>query len=306
MKKIPFGDTGLEVTPLGFGGAPVGFLDESQDRITQILNLLLDSGVNLIDTAHCYPGSEAAIGNAVSSRREEYVLVSKCGHAKDVDGKDWSPAAIAASIDLSLKRLKTDHIDVMLLHTCGLDTLRHGEPIDAVLKAVKAGKVRYAGYSGDNAEAAWAAAQPDLRVLETSVSIADQVNIDEALPLCVQHGKGVLAKRPIANACWKARDEQRGMYKDYASEYQRRFEKMGVAASDLGFSDDAWPEIALRFTLGQEGAVCAIVGTTNPDNAKANIEAAKKGPLPPDIIVKLRDAWKNAREADGKAWEGLA
>jgi len=63
METKAFGKTGYSVSPLGFGGAPVGYLKVEQDRITRILNLLLDAGVNLLDTAASYPGSEQAIAN---------------------------------------------------------------------------------------------------------------------------------------------------------------------------------------------------------------------------------------------------
>ena len=72
MNKNAFGKTGLSVTPIGFGGAPIGYLGTEQGRITRILGELLDLGVNVIDTAECYPGSEEAIGAAVGHRREVY------------------------------------------------------------------------------------------------------------------------------------------------------------------------------------------------------------------------------------------
>src|SRR5579864_1310664 len=118
MKKVPFGKTGLMVSTLGFGGAPVGYLKIDRDRVANILNLLLDSGVNAIDTAASYPGSEELIGNNVGHRRAEYVLISKCGQSfPDLPGKEWSPQVITATVDRALRRLKTDHLDVMLLHS---------------------------------------------------------------------------------------------------------------------------------------------------------------------------------------------
>ena len=99
MEKRKLGRTGLEVSALGFGGGPVGFLGTEQQRVTDILNYLLDNGVNFIDTAAGYPGSEEAIGNAVSHRRDDYVLVSKCGRAfDDLDGEAWSPTVILAPL----------------------------------------------------------------------------------------------------------------------------------------------------------------------------------------------------------------
>ena len=71
MEKRRLGRTGFEVSALGFGGGPVGFLGTDQDRVTNIVNYLLDNGVNFIDTASGYPGSEEALGNALNHRRDE-------------------------------------------------------------------------------------------------------------------------------------------------------------------------------------------------------------------------------------------
>src|SRR6185312_5665153 len=159
MEKTTFGKTGFKVSRLGFGAGPIGFLATDQQRVANIINILLDSGVNVIDTAASYQGSEDLIGNAVSSRRSEYVLISKCGQAfPDLPGAAWSAEVITATVDRALRRLKTDHLDVMLLHSCELATLKKGEAIAALAKARDAGKIRFAGYSGDNDAGAYAAA----------------------------------------------------------------------------------------------------------------------------------------------------
>ena len=107
MEKRRLGRTGFEVSALGFGGGPVGFLGTEQDKVTTIVNYLLDNGVNFIDTAAGYPGSEEALGNAVSHRRDEYVLVSKCGQAfDDLEGDAWSAQVIEQTVDRALRRLK--------------------------------------------------------------------------------------------------------------------------------------------------------------------------------------------------------
>src|SRR6202035_2749558 len=100
MNKTPFGKTGLQVSRLGVGAAPIGYLKTDQDRAAAVLNLLLDSGVNLIDTAASYQGSEETIGKAVGHRRAEFVLVSKCGQkVPDTDGPDWSAKLITQTVD---------------------------------------------------------------------------------------------------------------------------------------------------------------------------------------------------------------
>jgi aryl-alcohol dehydrogenase-like predicted oxidoreductase len=306
MNTNTFGKTQLQVSPLGFGGAPIGYLATDQERTSRLLNLLLDAGVNLIDTAASYEGSEEMISRAIIHRREQFVLVSKCGtQVPGVDGKPWSAALIAQTVERSLQRLKTDALDVMLLHSCDLDTLKTGEAIGALVKARKEGKIRFVGYSGDNEAVAYAAGLPEIAVIETSINLADQANIDGVLPVARQHNVGVLAKRPIANAAWKSAAQQPGMYAGYARTYTERFAKMGLSAADLGFAGDpakAWPEIALRFTLSQLGVHTAIIGTTSPENATANIAAAAKGPLDEPTIQKIRQAF--ARAQGNEKWMG--
>jgi len=306
MKKVRFGRAGLNVSVLGFGAAPVGFLQTERRRVGDMLNSLLDAGMNLIDTAANYQGAEELIAETVGGRRADYVLVSKCGHElPDLKGRPWSAELVTKTVDRSLRRLRTDVLDVMLLHSCDLATLKAGEALGALVKARDAGKVRFVGYSGDNEAAAYAAALPDVTVIETSVNVADQVNIDKVLPACVKHDVGVLAKRPVANAAWKDIEEQPGVYKSYAKTYTERLAKMRLDPAALGFrgpAERAWPELALRFTLAQRGVHCAIIGTTNPENARANLEAAAKGPLPPEVVRKVREAF---RAADPKGeWEG--
>jgi aryl-alcohol dehydrogenase-like predicted oxidoreductase len=306
MQKRPFGNTGFSVSPLGFGGAPIGVLQTERHAAGRLLNFLLDQGVNLIDTAARYKDSEEVIGEYVGHRRKEFVLVSKCGSSvPHVDAPEWSAAMVEKTVDAALKRLRTDRIDVMLLHSCGKDVLERGEALAALAKARDAGKIGFAGYSGDNEAAAYAATLPDVAVIETSISLADQANIDAVLPTCRQRNLGVLAKRPIANAAWKQRDDQPGFYKDYAGTYADRLKQMNVTPADLGFTgppEQAWPELALRFTLSIPGIHTAIIGTTNSDNARANLAIADKGPLPPAVVERIRRAFRNANP-DG-AWTG--
>lgn len=307
MQKRSFGRTGLSVSVLGFGAAPIGFLQTDRERVGTILNYLLDHGVNLIDTAASYEASEEVIGETIGGRRDEFVLVSKCGQrVTDVEGEEWSPQLIAKTVDRSLRRLNTDRLDVMLLHSCSLAELEKGDAVAALVKAREAGKIRFAGYSGDNDAAAYAATLDDIAVIETSINIADQANIARVLPIAKQHNVGVIAKRPIANAAWKEPSHQPGMYQSYAAPYTKRLEKMELDPVAGGFttdSSDPWAEMALRFTLSFPEVHTAIIGTTNPKHAEANIRFAEKGPLPHEIVKKIRAVFKHADPVG--AWEGL-
>jgi aryl-alcohol dehydrogenase-like predicted oxidoreductase len=296
MTRQPFGKTGFSVSSLGFGAAPIAYLSADQDRAAEVISELLDAGVNLIDTAASYPGSEIFLGERFSHRRKEFILVSKCGQRiPESATSPWSPATIEATVDRALRQLRTDHLDVMLLHSCDLKTLEKGDAIAELVKARESGKIRFAGYSGDNEAAAYAATLPDIAVIETSINIADQINIDLVLPNTIKNNIGVLAKRPIANSAW--RPDLPGMYSNYAKTYTDRLAKLNLSPNDLGIPgplDSAWPELALRFTLSQRGVHTAIIGTTNPANAAANIAYAGKGPLPQSTVDVLRSAFRNA------------
>jgi len=311
-ERRTFGRTDLDVSPLGFGGAPIGVLDSGHKQTTAVLNLLLDQGANLIDTAACYYGSEEGIGNAVAGRRDEFVLVSKCGHTveKDDPRTNFSSEVIRESIDRSLTRLQTDRLDVILIHSCSLDVLKEGSAIDAVVEARDAGKVRHVGYSGDNEAAAWACVHPEIAVLQTSISICDQANIESALPLAIRNNVGVMAKRPIANAAWKTQSQQYERYYNYAKPYHERFEAMGLTHEMLGEFDfdlsrregDLWAEVALRFTLSIEGVHVAIVGTTQREHVLSNLEYASRGRLAEELVEAIR---KKFRTANDGSWKGL-
>src|SRR5438128_2572035 len=100
MEKRTLGKTNLAVSVLGFGAAPVAYLKADADRAASTIEQLLAAGVNLIDTAASYPGSEQFLGERFAARRGEIVLVSKCGQKiAESDSPSWSAATISATVD---------------------------------------------------------------------------------------------------------------------------------------------------------------------------------------------------------------
>ncbi len=301
LQRRRMGKTDMEVTLLGFGGAEIGFQNVDQAVIDKLLNSALDAGLNVIDTAECYAGSEEAIGKAVSSRRKDYYLFTKVGHAFGRNAEGWTAPSIEKSIDRSLERLKTDHIDLVQLHSCGKDTLEKGECIEALEKAKKAGKTRYIGYSGDSAAALFAVESGRFDTLQTSVSFADQEAIALTLPKCVEKNIGVIAKRPIANAVWRNDTEPSGGSK----EYWKRSQKLGYDFTKGPAREDSGPDgaagVALRFVSFTPGVHVAIVGTTKPERWNQNADLLRAGALPKDRYDAMRARWKEAAEP---GWTG--
>lgn len=300
MEKRRLGKTGLSVTPLGFGSAQIGFLGLTQEDAAAILHGVLDAGIRVIDTAACYADSEEKIGKAIASRRKDYVLISKCGHRSgDAEPPEWSPELVRLSAERSLERMKTDWLDVLLLHSCPLEALQNEELLCALEQCKRDGLVRYIGYSGDREELLAAAEMEVFDCLETSVSICDRQVLRSALPRARENHLGVFAKRPLANTCWRDLSGY-GMYRDYARVYAERLQAMGFTPESLGFDGD-WVELALRFSVFQPGVHCALIGGTRLEHVKSNVGIVSKGPLPKEVLDKLEQAW-NAHD-DG-SWAG--
>ncbi len=295
METRQFGKTDMRVSVLGFGGAEIGFERAEPTAVKSLLDDALDAGLNVIDTAECYLASEELIGQAVAGRREQFHLFTKCGHPQTPGVADWRPDSLLASIERSLKRLRTDRVDLVHLHSCSEVELRKGDVISALQRAREKGYTRFIGYSGDSAAARYAVECGAFDSLQTSVSIADQESIELTIPLAHERGMGVIAKRPIANAAWRY-DSLPEV--DYHQEYWRRLEKLQY---DFLRDREQAAAIALRFTLSVPGVCTAIVGTKNPARWRQNAAIAAAGPLPREQFDAVRRRWKDAAE---KSWVG--
>lgn len=297
MEQRVYGKTSMQVSTLGFGGAEIGFRGATLAEVERLLGTALDAGINVLDTAACYKTSEERIGAAVGHRRSDYYLFTKCGHASGLPGADWSPTMMAESIERSLRRLKTDYVDVLHLHSCSLEILQEGSVIEVVQRAREAGKTRYIGYSGDGQAAQFAVASGVFDSLETSVNIADQEAITLTLSQAQASGMGVVAKRPVANAAWLHTDLPED---DYARPYRDRLQQLeypftaGAAADSMA--------MALRFTLSVPGVHTAIVGTTNSQRFFDNSALIQAGNLPAQEFTAIRERWLTIAKSD---WVGL-
>ncbi|NUU79419.1 aldo/keto reductase [Paenibacillus xylanilyticus] len=296
MELREYGNTGMKVSTLGFGGSEIGS-NVSKGDVETLLNTALDAGLNVIDTAECYGDSEELIGDVLSHRRDDFYLFTKCGHAAGVDGPDWDPKVLEQTIDRSLRRLKTEYVDVIHLHSCSEEVLRQGAVIEVLQRAKEAGKTRYIGYSGDTTDALYAIGTGVFDSLETSLNIADQEAIDLTLPEARKRNMGVIAKRPIANAAWTYDTLSEDAYPFV---YWRRLQELGYGFLS-GDNAQAAVETALRFTLSTEGVDTAIVGTTKPNRWQQNADLVAKGALPQELYDEIRTRWK---EIAGSDWTG--
>ncbi len=288
MRKL--GETDLMVSRLGVGLSELGGLSMDQvKQAEQVLNKALDGGITFLDTAACYDNSEELIGLTVAHRRDEFVLASKCGHVTGgYEGKEWTAKTVADSIDRSLVRMKTDHVDVMQLHSCGIDVLERGDVIEALQAAQKAGKTRYIGYSGDNESAEWAIESGLFDTLQTSFNVTDQRAYTRLFPKAKAAGMGIIVKRPIANGAWAADKSPSG----YANRYFERQKEM----RDMGpIPEEPSDRIALSlgYTLAHDAVDTAIVGSRNPAHMASNTQMVDNGlEIAPETVEELHQRFQ--------------
>ena len=149
------GDTGLEVTQLGFGAMVLwgSYRDISDEQAGRLLNAILDSGITFIDTSPDYGVSEDRIGKHISHRRDAFYLATKCGCNIDPDAVPldpdhlWTGDRLRRNIDQSLRRMKTDHVDVLQMHNPPVEDVEKGGLVEVLQEIRASGKTRFIGVS---------------------------------------------------------------------------------------------------------------------------------------------------------------
>ncbi len=303
MEYRTLGSTGTRVSAIGFGASEIGHTPIDEASLARLLDAALDTGINVVDTAECYRASEVDLGRVLPGRRDRLVLVSKCGHNPGMEQFDnWDPRLLEQTIDRSLRRLQTDHLDVLLLHSCTTDMLQRGDVIAVVERARAAGKTRFIGYSGDSHAARYAVETEHFQVLETSVSIADQECIELTLPLARDQHMGVIAKRSLANVAWAGMMPPEGVVywpRGYIDSYAERLRVLDYDFLRRDLNEAVG--IALRFALGQQGVSTAIIGTRRPERLQEDAAYVEAGPLDAAQVAAIRARWREVAMPD---WVG--
>jgi aryl-alcohol dehydrogenase-like predicted oxidoreductase len=281
------GKTGLEVTILGFGAMELRGLRHwksprslSQDEAGGILNLVLDSGINFIDTSIEYGMSEEVIGKFLGHRRDEYFLATKCGCPLDAPSAPVKGYAnphvftrehIVAGVDQSLRRLRTDYLDILQLHMSpSLDRIREDDAI-ATLHDLKAdGKVRFIGSSSVLPDIEDLIALGAFDVFQVPFSALEREH-EQIISTAARSGAGIIIRGGVA----------RGGIGSGGARWTR-FDQANLGELAGGTSP---AEFLLRYTISHPGMSTAIVGTADPGHLKANVAAAAKGPLAADIYA---------------------
>jgi aryl-alcohol dehydrogenase-like predicted oxidoreductase len=289
--KIPtkiLGRTGLEVTQLGYGSMGIrgpntwGVRVVSEDSAEEILNRVLDEGINIIDTAPDYGVSEQRIGKYISSRRDEFFLATKCGcdytqHADHIEiAHTWTKEVVERNVETSLIRLRTDCIDLLQFHGGDAQTLVSSGLVEYLMDLRSQGVIRFMGVSSQ---------QPAIDALIDS-GVFDTFQLpysclapehNQAITKAAESGAGVIIRGGIAHGGPDA-------------EIQRpTLNEVWIAAGLDELLPDGMSraEAILRYTITHPHCHTTIVGTCNSAHLKENIAAVEAGPLPVDTHIEI-------------------
>jgi len=266
IPRVRFGRTNLEVTRIALGGYPFGgvnkargwdpFAPEGRKIAIGTIRAALDAGINYIDTAPSYGNgnSESIIGEATQGLRDRFTLASKAGYWGDA-----TPADITASVEASLKRLRTDVIDVMQFHggmytPDEVDRILNGGLLDALIAQRAKGNIRFIGFT---VEEPWTArpliASGQFDVIQVRYNLIYQSASEHVLNDARAADMGVCLMRPLTS----------GIFQRLASYIAPQWK------------EEELYEVALKFVLSDSRVHTANLGMRWPEEVAKNVALAE-------------------------------
>lgn len=299
------GRTELIVSETGFGGLPIGGLRWGDVRDEESLAALLrafDIGVNFFDTADIYGRghSEELIGQALASVRSNVTIATKGGltsHSSTVFSRpDYSPTHIRSAVEASLRRLRTDYIDLYQLHNPPQKLAREDATWDALAALKREGKIRFFGVSARTASDARAylqASEAESQVgrygdtLQVAYNLLDQEAAQKNVFVeAHRQDVGVIARVPLASGLLTGKYGPDHYFPpdDFRADWPRERLAETVRCVEsfrfLSRDDRSMAQTALAFVLSQEAASTVITGARSPAQVEENAGASRFAPLP--------------------------
>lgn len=312
MHYRKLGNTDITVSEVGFGawaiggatevsGTPLGWGRTSDDESMATIRRARELGVTFFDTADSYGfgRSESLLGIVLSRGRKDVVIATKVGVVRNALGKlqkDFSRTHISHAIDGSLKRLRTDYIDLYQLHNPTLDELRRDDLHEAMNRLQEVGKIRYWGVSVTTPEEGveiinngWGYA------LQVLYNVLNQAPAQELFPLAKEKGYGIIARVPLASGLLsgKFRNDTVFGQDDVRQNFltPKRLEevmpRVDEAKSIIGGTARSLAEGALRFVLASDAVSSTIPGARNVRQVEMNASVDEVR-IPQDVVDKLR------------------
>ncbi|QHW30124.1 aldo/keto reductase [Paenibacillus rhizovicinus] len=310
MRYRNLGTSGLEVSVLGLGTNAFGGRADKQTSI-RVLHHAVDNGITFIDTANIYTGtkSEEIIGEAFEGRRQDVLLATKAGikRGEGLNARGASRQHIFQEIEGSLRRLRTDYIDLYQIHVFDPKT-----PLDETLRAlddlVTSGKVRYVGasnYSAWQMMKSLAVSESRRLIKYASVqpgySLADRGVERELVPFCVDQGIGLIPYFPLAGGIltgkYSGGNVPSGSQLDMNPNFANRLnaarvqlgEQVTKIAAELGVSATA---LSLAWLMHQPSVSTVIAGATRESQIDENLKAVNLE-LSADVLKSLDEVSKD-------------
>lgn len=285
-KKIPNTDLNVSVISLGtwvFSGDVWGRVSEKE--CIDAVSAAIECGINLIDTApiYGYGKAEEIVGEAINGKRDKVIIATKCGLIKKGLGitNNLKPDSIRKELDESLKRLKTDYIDICQCHWPDSDT-----PIEETLAEMtrlkNEGKIKYIGLSNyDIGLLKQATSLADITTLQSHYSLLERSIEKEILPYCIEKnigiltygslGGGILSGKYQTQPSFNSSDARSFFYKFYKGDEFKKASKIVNVLKDISEKTKRpMSQIALNWIWQKEGIITAIAGCRNAQQAKLN------------------------------------
>jgi aryl-alcohol dehydrogenase-like predicted oxidoreductase len=289
LAKRTLGRTGLEVTQLGYGAMEVrgeriwGGRPCSDEEAETILNAVVDSGINFIDTANDYGKSEMYIGQYLSKRRDEFYIATKCGCTMQFAGDHdetphiWTRDNFRRNIADSLMKLRTGYVDILQLHNPDVETTEKNGLVDVLRELQDAGVVRHIGCSSTSPHLATYIDWGVFDVFQIPYSALERQH-ENLITKAAEAGAGIIIRGGVAGG-------EPGSGLGHEDRWTR-FERAGL--DELLEDGETRTGFLLRFTLSHPHCDTTIVGTMNPDHLNENLAIAEKGALPADIYAEAK------------------
>ena len=314
MQHRPLGRTDLAVSPLALGTMTFGSqVDEAAAR--SMLDLCLERGVNFLDTANVYNGgaSETMLGSLLAGRRDKFVLATKVGIklGEGADERGLSQSAILKGIEGSLRRLRTDYVDLFYLHTPDYEVPLE-ESLAALDGLVRSGKVRYIAASN---YAAWqltrmlwltenndwspvAAVQPMYNLLARGIE-------QELVPMCQEFGLAMIPYNPLAGGLLTGKHQAAEPLADsrftrmpiYRDRYwhDQNFAAVSELSQVAAAEGRSLTRLAIRWVLAQPGVTSVILGASRLEHLHENFAALEDPPLSVESLAACDRVWTTLR-----------
>jgi aryl-alcohol dehydrogenase-like predicted oxidoreductase len=273
--------------------------------VEQILNAVLDAGINVIDTANDYGESEEFIGRFVGHRRQDFFLATKCGCPVASDGRApppghvWTRENLLRNIETSLRRMKTEHVDVWQLHNPSVEQVKAGDLVRVMEEVRAAGKVRWIGVSSTLPHITEFITCGAFDTFQVPYSGLERAH-EDVITAAARVGGGTIIRGGVARG---APSLQRWVRVRLGL---RRGDPWAIWAKanldELRALGESRTSFLLRFTLSHPEVHTTIVGTINPEHLSENVRAVETGPLPSDVYAEAKRRLEMAgeRPAGGK------